>query len=154
MMGMTGWSRRVAAALLLAGLLAAALPGASLAAQQGQGVTFGLVDSDRIIDEYLAEELREPLQQATQELQAEFDRESEGLDDQAKERLFYEYQARLDAIREALIQERLPKIQNAIREVAEANGINIVIDSSAIHYGGVDLTDQVLARLGVVAARP
>jgi len=143
-------------------LAAAVLPGAVWAqeaqeaegAQESQAPVFGVVDSMRIINEYLDEEMRQPLEQAIQELQQEFDRESEGLEEPEKERLFLEYQGRLDAIREALIRERLPRIENAIREVAEANGISIVFDSSAIHYGGVDLTDQVLARLGVVAMRP
>lgn len=155
-MAMTAWGRRVAAAVMVFAWLAAVLPGAVWAqeAEEVQPSIFGVVDSVRIINEYLDEEMREPIQQAIRELQDEFDQESEGLPELERERLFLEYQGRLEAIRDALIQERVPRIQNAIQEVAEANGIVVVFDSSAIHYGGVDLTDQVLARLGVVAVRP
>lgn len=114
---------------------------------------FGLVDSDRIIDEYLAEELREPLTRVTMELQSEFDAESADMDDEEKAILFETYQARLGAIREALVQERLPRIHDAIRDVAVAHGFVAIFDVSAVHYGGVDITDEVLAKLGVVVAR-
>lgn len=149
----TTWRRQGLATLILVGLLLAAMPGTGWG-QAVEGMTFGVVDSDRIIDEYLAEDLRESLEMATEELQVEFNRESAGLDDDAKEELFREYQARLNAIREALIQERLPRIHAAIREVAQNNEITMVLDLSAVHYGGVDLTDEVLARLGVVVFRP
>lgn len=152
-----GWLVLIMAAALALG---AVTPYARAQAEEAEGAEtpapafpFGVVDSDRIIDEYLAEELREPLTRVTMELQSEFDAESADMDDEEKAILFETYQARLGAIREAMVQERLPKIRNAIRDVAAAHGFVAIFDASAVHYGGVDVTDEVLAKLGVVVAR-
>src|SRR5690606_6789481 len=117
---------RVLALVMLWGITAAGLLGWARTQVSAQAAIYGVVDSDRIIAEYLTEELREPLEQAIAELQAEFDRESEGLPEEEKEQLFREYQARLEAIREALVRERIPLIRNAISEVAEAHQVAIV----------------------------
>lgn len=142
----------VAAVLGVAALMVILLGWAS--ARANEGFRVGVIDSDRILSEYLSEELRIPLTQATEELQAEFDRESEGLSDQEKQALFREYQSRLDAIRDALIQEQIPRIQSAISAVAQEQGITLVLDQTAVHLGGVDLTEKVLARLGVRVSNP
>lgn len=145
--------RRIFLAVLAFGVIAAGLLGWAGTGAVAQG-TVGVVDSGRIIDEYLVEELREPLTRATQELQQAFDEESAGMDDAEKQILFEEYQARLEAVREALVQERLPAIQTAIQAVAESHEVTLVLDRSAVHFGGIDLTDEVLARLGVIVASP
>lgn len=137
----------------VAALMAVLWLAAGAGAEEG-ALRVGVIDSDRLLSEYLSEELRIPLSEATAELQAEFDRESEGLSDQEKQVLFREYQARLDAIRDALIQEQIPRIQSAISAVAEEQGITLVLDQTAVHLGGVDLTEKVLARLGVLVANP
>ena len=38
-------------------------------------------------------------------------------------------------------------IRKAIGEVAKANGIANVVDASAMVFGGMDLTDEVMAKL-------
>lgn len=109
--------------------------------------SIGYVDVDRIIEEYLVPVLDEPLSKETARLQAEFDAAAEGLDDEEKLNLFNQYQAELDWYKQQLIDEQLPTINGAVARVAQREGVSVVVDRQIVLYGGVDLTDAVLAEL-------
>lgn len=123
-------------ALVLNGQLSAAAEG-----------SVGYVDVTRLIDEYLAPLLDEPLAQETARLQAEFDQQAEGLSDEEKQQLFNHYQALLNMIKQEMIDEHLPNIDRAVGEVARREQIAVVLEQQAVLYGGVDLTELVLAYL-------
>lgn len=53
----------------------------------------GYVDVSRIIDEYLAPLLNEPLARETARLQAEFDQRAQSLSEAERQELFLQYQA-------------------------------------------------------------
>ncbi|MBO8142165.1 MAG: OmpH family outer membrane protein [Firmicutes bacterium] len=134
----------VALGLLLAGAAGLALTQELSAQSEG---TVGYVDVVRIMDEYLAPVLDEPLSREVDRLQAEFDAASEGLADEEKRELFNQYQALLDSIKQEMIDQQLPAIHQAVAEVAGQEGITVVLTKDAVLYGGVDLTDAVLERL-------
>ncbi|HEM55280.1 MAG TPA: hypothetical protein ENO30_00810 [Thermodesulfobium narugense] len=48
---------------------------------------------------------------------------------------------------DAKLQTVLPKIKNAIDSVAKQVGASIVLDSAIVWWGGVDITDQVIAKV-------
>ncbi len=95
----------------------------------------------------------EAVRQERDRLQEEFDRLSADLDEAAKEQLFNEYQGRLEAYEQELgteIEERLNEIGEVLEAVARENGVTVVVDRAAVVWGGVDLTGEVLRRLGVL----
>lgn len=126
----------VIGALFVSGKLSAAADG-----------TIGYVDVTRLIDEYLAPVLDEPLALETARLQAEFDKQAQDLSEQEKQDLFNRYQALLNMIKQAMIDEHLPNIDRAVAEVAGREQIAVVLEKQAVLFGGVDLTDRVLAHL-------
>lgn len=107
----------------------------------------GYVDVTRIIEEYLVPVLDEPLAQETSRLQAEFDQLALNLSELERQELFVQYQALLNLIKQEMIDQHLPNIDRAVAEVAAREQIGVVLEKQAVLYGGVDLTDLVLALL-------
>ncbi|HHX01562.1 MAG TPA: hypothetical protein GX739_02700 [Firmicutes bacterium] len=99
----------------------------------------GVVDTQALFTEYLAT----PLYEARDQLQAEYDAKSEGLTDEEVGKLFMEYQAKLENIE----LEYSNKINDAVAKVAGEKNMQMVVDDSAVLYGGVDITQDVLAVL-------
>jgi len=109
--------------------------------------TVGYVDVDRLINEYLVPVLDEPLARETARLQAEFDAASADLEEEEKRELFMQYQYLLDAIKQQMVDEQLPFINEAVAAVAQRSGVTVVLERQVVLYGGVDLTDAVLQEL-------
>lgn len=151
MHGMRGKATLAVAGVALAVL---AVAGGLLLAGKGSRLTaanqadIGYVDIVRLSEEYLRPQLDRPLAEETRRLQAEFDAEAQDLDDGAKTALFNEYQARLNVIKQDMIDQHLPAINEAIAAVAQEAGVKLVIEKQTVLYGGLDLTDAVLAKLG------
>jgi len=122
----------VAAALLIVFVLVSSVQG------QNNGKT-AVVDTQALFSSYLAA----PLYEARDRLQAEYDAKAEGLSDEAAAKLFSEYQAKLEAVE----VEYSKKVEAAIAKVAGEKGLQVVMDASAVLYGGVDITEDVLAVL-------
>lgn len=100
----------------------------------------GIVDMERVIGEYMAE----PLLKARDELQAKFDQESAQLEDELEiSQLFSGYQAQLNKLE----AEYRDKIRAAVAEVGKERGVEVVLPAAGVLYGGIDLTDEVLAVL-------
>lgn len=139
-------------ALLMAAIVVVG-SGAAAAQDASSGIAF--VDLQAIETQYLIPNLHGPraeLEQRVIDLQAEFDERSAGLDDEAKQSLFNQYQNQLDLEAAQLYRlrdELLDRIQRAIASVASERGFAIVLSKEAVLYGGTDLTAAVLRRLGV-----
>lgn len=133
-------------ALLLGGFLAYS------GTRAAQAVSIGYVDLDRVADDYLRPQLDAPLREETDRLQKEFDAQAKGLNDQQKQQLFAEYQRKLEQRRQELVNARLPGVRNAIGQVAQEKGLQVVVDKNFLIWGGVDITEAVLLKLGVRSA--
>lgn len=96
----------------------------------------GIVDMQTIFMEYMIE----PLYEARDKMQAEYDAKAESLTDEEAADLFMQYQAQLEAIE----LEYTSRVEAAIAQVAKENGCQVVIEASAVLYGGVDMTADVL----------
>lgn len=117
-------------------------------------VPVGYVDVGRLIDEYLVPVLDGPLTAETMRLQAEFEEmaAAENLADDERRQLFDDYQVRLNVIKQQMIDEQLPHINEAVARVARREQIDVVLEHQAVLYGGVDLTMSVLSQLRTDAA--
>jgi outer membrane protein len=109
----------------------------------------GYVNSQVLLDQYVIPTVEPILTQEREQLQAQFDEATDELEIEEKRRVFDEYQAKLDMRRQALVEEALGRVRAAIQEVAVAEGVDMVLDYQVVLYGGRDLTEQVLAKLGL-----
>ncbi|MGM9570057.1 MAG: OmpH family outer membrane protein [Phascolarctobacterium sp.] len=82
-----------------------------------------------------------------QKAQQEFEAKAASLDDKGKQELGKKLTEQVDKKEASLLNPIRASIRKAIGEVAKANGIANVVDASAMIYGGMDLTDQVMAKL-------
>ena len=119
----------VAAALLIVFFWVSSVQG------QNSG-RIAVVDTQALFSRYLAA----PLYEALDRLQAEYDAKADGLSDEEAAKLFMEYQAKLEAVE----REYSGKVDEAVAKVAGEQNLQVVMDASAILYGGVDITEDVL----------
>lgn len=107
----------------------------------------GVVDTVRLINEFPAmKEVQATLEKETARLQKEYDEKSKNLSQDEKVKLFQQYQAGLDAQKEALLSKARQKVLATIEAVARQEGLAVVMDQQAVLYGGKDITDLVLQR--------
>lgn len=58
-----------------------------------------------------------------------------------------DYNSRLQAKLQELDQQADADIQDAVKKVAEAKGLSLVLVKDAVRFGGVDITDDVIGKL-------
>lgn len=123
---------------------------------QRSTTSIGLVNSEVLMEKYVMVEIEEPLKKELETLQAELDEKISGTSDLSDEErvaaiqeLQDEYQAKLDNRKAALVNQKVEEVRKAVAEVAASEGIDTVIDNTyeMVLYGGVDLTEDVLAKL-------
>lgn len=121
-------------------VLVLVLAGVFVSTAQGQSEQeIGVVNMEVVFTEYMAP----PLFEARDKMQNEFENRSEEITDDERNQLFIDYQTQLETIE---IQYS-NNIENAVTKVAEAKGLQVVVDSAAILHGGLDITDEVLSEL-------
>lgn len=146
------WIKRVAVGVVAAAVLSVGtltLQPTAYAAPANSGASIAYVDWEKI-EANTAEYKKVQTTLATEgdTLQKEFDEKSVGLSDAAKKELFAQYQKRFSLKEREVLSQFKAKVDNAIKEVANAQGISVVIDKNNVFYGGKDLTDDVIQKLG------
>ena len=66
--------------------------------------------------------------------------------DEEKAKAMQQAQMELQQKEQDLISGIQKKIDDAVKQVAEAKGLSVVIDKSAVVYGGQDITDDVMKK--------
>ena len=121
------------------------------------GDVVGVVDSQRIMEEFVVARVQKSLEEEAERLQSELDQAiAETAELPVEERvpkvdeLKEEYQRRLDEYKTQLVEPKIQQVKTVIKEVASARRVDMVIDNASqlVLYGGVDLTDAVLEELG------
>ena len=80
------------------------------------------------------------MQKAMQEAQMRFEADNANKSDEEQA------QMELQQKEQDLISGIQKKIDDAVKQVAEAKGLSVVIDKSAVVYGGQDITDDVMKK--------
>jgi outer membrane protein len=78
----------------------------------------------------------------------QYDEKSAALSDQEKQALAKQLNQQVEQKRQELLKPIVEKINAAIKEVANAKGLSIVIGKNNVIYGGVDITADVLQKIG------
>lgn len=138
--------RRLAPLGLGLALLLIALQGTQVGVAQIEG-DIGVIDIDTIWNLKLLPALEEQLIAETARLQAELDAAAIGKSEDEKQILFDGYQSQLYTFQQGLVDELLEQVRLAIAVIADELGLSVVLDANSVMYGGVDVTEAVLARL-------
>lgn len=118
------------------------------AAPANAGATIGYVDMPQVLSnskEY--KDAQTTLAAEADALQKEFDSKSTGLSEDEKKQLFGQYQQRLGLKRQELFTKVKDKLDAAIKDVATAQGITVVLEKESVLYGGKDLTQDVVNKI-------
>lgn len=134
--------------LFLTGTLCVLLPGKAAAAKKTAASPIGVVDYDVLINKHPdMPEANKVLQAENEQVKQEFTSKSAGLSDQAKQELQFQLRQRLEQKQQELLRAITAKIDAAIKEVADTEGLTVVVQKDATVYGGQDITINVLAKI-------
>ena len=108
----------------------------------------GVVDYNEVMSQ--SPDLRkanEDMQAAVEQAKTDFETKSADMDDNGKAEYYQQTQQRLQQTQQSLIEPIQQKIDAKVKEVAEAKGLSVVIDKSAVIYGGQDITQDVIRKM-------
>lgn len=80
-------------------------------------------------------------------LQAQLETEIKDMTQEERQEIMKKYQEQLSQREQELVSRVIASIDEAIREVADENGVQIVLEKEQVIYGGLDLTDLVKKRI-------
>lgn len=110
--------------------------------------TIGFVNIEAIFQVHPEREAAETsLQLRALQLQQEMEEKAQDLDSQEQQDLLLGYQRELEQYEHELITGIIKEIEEIVTEVAQKEGIAVVLEASHVLYGGVDLTDLVIEAL-------
>jgi outer membrane protein len=84
------------------------------------------------------------ISEAAAQAKKDFDAQSSNMNNQAKQDLFQKLQLGLEQKSQALLGPINDKVMAAVKSVAAAKGLTVIVDKSNILYGGQDITDEVM----------
>lgn len=145
--------RQIPPRWLAAGVAAVLVFGIAILAWQGgpvlgQSFSIGFVDMQRALDNHPRKSASErALQEFFEAKRREFQERSRGLSAVQRQELDRQLQQEFIRKREELLSGLDKDIRTAVEQVSRERGVSIVLDRTVVLYGGVDLTDAVIAHL-------
>lgn len=116
-------------------------------ASAGPSTNIGYVNYDMLA--YQHPDMKQADATFQNEIQAakqDFDSKSANMNDKEKQDYYNQLQQRLGVKRTEIYGPVRDKINAAIKAVADAKGLSVVLDKSSVLYGGQDLTDEVIKK--------
>ncbi|MBQ1856041.1 MAG: OmpH family outer membrane protein [Anaerovibrio sp.] len=92
-------------------------------------------------------DMQAQMQKLAQDAEKEFNEKAAGMSDEQKQEYYQQTMQRLQQQQADMMEPVRAKIEAAVKEVADAKGITVVINKEAVVYGGTDLTQDVLKKL-------
>ena len=86
------------------------------------------------------------MQKAMQEAQMRFEADTANKSDEEKAKAMQQAQMELQQKEQDLLAGIQKKVHAAVKQVAEAKGLSVVLDKNAVVYGGQDITDDVVKK--------
>jgi outer membrane protein len=122
--------------------------------QSGSGFASAASSSVGVIDYAQVGAQHPQLAQADQQMQSEieaaqkeFETQSANMNDQEKADYYRQTQERLSQRQAELMEPITKSIDDAVKSVADAKGLQVVLDKRAVLYGGQDITQDVVNKL-------
>lgn len=110
--------------------------------------SIGIVNQQMLVSQHPdMANLQKTMQAEVEQAKKDFDAKSASMNDQAKQEYYMQIQERLSLKQQELLAPILDKVTVAIKEVADAKGITIVMEKGNVVYGGTDITDDVMKKI-------
>lgn len=93
------------------------------------------------------QDVRNAMKSEIDSAQKDFDEKSKSMNDSEKQRYYVQLQERIANKEKELMEPVLKKVEEQIKKVADKKGLSVVVDKSAVIFGGVDITDEVAKSL-------
>ncbi|MBQ7516273.1 MAG: OmpH family outer membrane protein [Schwartzia sp.] len=87
------------------------------------------------------------MQDAVAAAKVEFEEKSANMSEDEKAAYYQQTQERLQQKQQDLIEPIQQKIEAEVKAVAEAKGLQVVLDKNAVVYGGQDITQDVIRKM-------
>lgn len=87
---------------------------------------------------------QQTMQAAVAQTQSDFDAKSANMSDQDKQALYQQLQQGLQQKNQELLRPINDKIMAAVKSVAEAKGLTVIVEKGNVVYGGQDITADVM----------
>lgn len=118
-------------------------------ASAASSVNVGVVDRDQVLSQHPSvSDVQNQMNAAISEVQKDFEAKSQGMTDQEKADYYRQCQQRLAQKQQELMDPMLKSVDDAIKKVADSKGLSVVIEKAAVVYGGTDITQDVISKLG------
>ncbi len=110
--------------------------------------TVGVVDMAQVMMQHPDRQSAEDQLKATiEEVEKNFKDKEASMSDQEKESFYVQSQQIIATKESELSEQLLKKVEETVRQVADAKGLSIVVAKAAVVYGGNDITQDVISRL-------
>lgn len=136
--------------LALAGVFIASIAGMALVsmgdvANASPASDIGVVDQQEVLknNQMVAMEYQKKLQETANQTKKDFDTKAEGLSDEEKEKLYADMSQEFNEKRVAIEKDMKDRIEGVVKSVASKKGLSLVVEKSAVIYGGTDITKEV-----------
>lgn len=105
----------------------------------------GVVDQRQVISDNgtLALDYQKKMKALADEMQKDFDAKSANLSNEEKEKLFADMQQQYQEKSRVAEKELEEQVTGAVKSIATKRGLSLVVDKSAVIYGGTDITKDV-----------
>jgi len=121
---------------------------AAVSAAKAPASTIGIVDYGKLIDQHPdADKADAALKAENEQARQEYESKAASLNDQEKQQLGNQLSQRIEMKRRQLLGEIMDKVDAAVKAVADEKGLTVVVHKNAIVSGGVDITNDVLAKV-------
>ena len=87
------------------------------------------------------------MQAEVEQAKKDFDEKTATMNDKEKQDYYAQVQQRLTLKQQELITPIFDKVTAAIKAVADAKGLAVVLDKNNVVYGGQDITDDVMKKI-------
>ena len=110
--------------------------------------TVGVVDMAQVMMQHPDRQSAEDQLKATiEEVEKNFKDKEASMSDQEKESFYVQSQQIIATKESELSEQLLKKVEETVKQVADAKGLSIVVAKAAVVYGGNDITQDVISRL-------
>lgn len=119
-----------------------------IASAAGSSSNVGVINHQMIVSQHPEmAAAEETMQKEVKAASDEFKEKSANMNDKDKQEYYQQTQQRLANKQKELLQPIFNKIDEAIKSVAEAKGLSVVLDKSSVVYGGQDITNDVIQKM-------
>lgn len=122
--------------------------------QSGTGVAsaasssnVGVVDYRQFTTLKIYTDAEAEMQKAVQQAQQEFNEKSADMSDQEKQAYYQQTMERLQQQNTDLMEPVQKQVEDAVKAIAEAKGLSVVLNKDTVVYGGTDITQDVIKKL-------